>query len=1098
MSVISGSSLQVVASVEVGANPVGVAADPISGQVFVVDAGDSNVTIFNASSYGVITNVTVGSVPYGIAIDPVSDTAYVTNSASVNVTVLSASTDSIVAWITVPGGLTYPPNDLSGLAYDSQDGLVFVGAGYHDMLVLNTSTLSVEAVLGTDPAGVVYNPDTGDVCVTNTDNNTFECLLTEVSFTETGLLSGAEWTVNVTPSIAGPPSTSNVLDFQVPIFTSFNYTVLATGGNEPTPASGTEIGLDQWQSQEISISFSPGATSYWANFTESGLPSGGGWSVDLDGLRDSGTLATIGFLVPNGTYPFYVANTLVNGTQYTPSLSSGTVYVNGSDFLVGFTFQTSTPTPADYPVTFQESGLPNGTAWSGSVGSWVFLNQTVPTATLGLPNGTYAFTIGNVSGFSASPSSGSLTVDGASVTENITFTSTAVVPRYLVGFQEYGLPAGTSWNATLGGMTRNSTGLWINFTASNGTYTFDVPAVTGYAANSSAGNLTVQGRSVTVTLTFSPVPFPVEFTESGLAAGSNWTVVATNRANNASVTGTRSTATITLSLVEGTYAVTATGPAGPHPSMYSTSLVVGSDGAGPVMILLGPVVCACGEVGVPGPPLQLYLLVGAIVAVGAVVAGMILVRTRRPPPEPPLDPDAGAALGFGGRARRQAAKGHREKSDVGDPSFHRKRAGAPRTYRGLRVRGRSEYRSRRESGRADRAGRAAQSDAHLAPAQERRGAVEERSQRGSLVHPLEETERRHREDRDALRPDVGGERLGGDQLLGAGHECLGRRFRWLPDLEEREAARPSPVEDRVCCGPKSVGRGRDDHGAVDALRDLREIGSGGEAVPGRSGERAGQAASLEDVTGFGPFVRGDGIDGPAPDETRAVPPIDQEGGEVDLTGRGGEPPSDTAVPEGPREQGHFATGGAGRGGRAEEACELVRGHPGRRKAEAAQGAGGNEEQEEVLGSESFGNLRRRLHDIRRTGVPGKSGRDNDIPEREFVRDRLGCGQVPLGETVAEHVQGGEGHRAGRVPERDERHLAIPVVGDEPVADAQNPLLAPEREPDRAVGVGRRHGGLEGGPVDRVRPLRLRSVLGKRLPRELADHDAPHPVRGTIR
>jgi YVTN family beta-propeller protein len=638
VSVISGSSLQVVASVDVGANPVGVAADPISGQVFVADAGDSNVTIFNASSYGVITNVTVGSVPYGIAIDPVSDTAYVTNSASVNVTVLSASTDSIVAWITVPGGLTYPPNDLSGLAYDSQDGLVFVGAGYHDMLVLNTSTLSVEAVLGTDPAGVVYNPDTGDVCVTNTDNNTFECLLTEVSFTETGLSSGAEWTVNVTPSIAGPPSTSNVLDFQVPIFTSFNYTVLATGGNEPTPASGTEIGLDQWQSQEISISFSPGATSYWANFTESGLPSGGGWSVDLDGLRDSGTLATIGFLVPNGTYPFYVANTLVNGTQYTPSLSSGTVYVNGSDFLVGFTFQTSTPTPADYPVTFQESGLPNGTAWSGSVGSWVFLNQTVPTATLGLPNGTYAFTIGNVSGFSASPSSGSLTVDGASVTENITFTSTAVVPRYLVGFQEYGLPAGTSWNATLGGMTRNSTGLWINFTASNGTYTFDVPAVTGYAANSSAGNLTVQGRSVTVTLTFSPVPFPVEFTESGLAAGSNWTVVATNRANDASVTGTRSTATITLSLVEGTYAVTATGPAGPHPSMYSTSLVVGSDGAGPVMILLGPVVCACGEVGVPGPPLQLYLLVGAIVAVGAVVAGMILVRTRRPPPEPPLDP----------------------------------------------------------------------------------------------------------------------------------------------------------------------------------------------------------------------------------------------------------------------------------------------------------------------------------------------------------------------------------------------------------------------------------------------------------------------------
>jgi len=640
VSVVSGSSLQVVGTVDVGANPIGIAADPISGQVFVADSGDANVTILNASTYQVIATVGVGSVPYGVAIDPVSDVAYVTNSASVNVTVIAAGNDSIVAWITVGPGYTYPPNELSGLAYDSQDGLVFVGAGYHDMLVINASTQSLEAVLGTDPAGVVFNPDTGDVCVTNTDNRTFECLLAEVSFTESGLSAGAAWTVNVTPSIAQPTNSSNVLDFQVPIYTSFNYTVLATGGNEPTPESGTESGLGQWQSDDLSIAFALGETSYWANFTESGLPSGGGWSVDLDGLKDSGTLSTIGFLVPNGTYPFYVASTLVNGTQYSPSLGSGTVYVNGSDFAVGLTFQPSNSSPTDYPVTFQESGLPNGTAWGGSVGSWVFLNQTVPAATLELPNRTYAFTIGNVSGFLASPGSGSLVVSGASVTEYITFTSTAVVPKYLVGFVETGLPAGAAWNVTLGGMTRNTSGVWVNFTASNGTYTFEVPAVTGYAANDSAGNVTVQGRTVTVDLAFSPVPFPVEFTETGLAAGSSWTVEATNRANGATMTETRSTATITLSLVSGTYNVTASGPPGPHPATYSTSIVVGRAGAGPVTILLGPEPCGCGVVSVPGSPLGLYLLVGVVVVLGVSLTGALIVRSRRPPPVPP--PETGS------------------------------------------------------------------------------------------------------------------------------------------------------------------------------------------------------------------------------------------------------------------------------------------------------------------------------------------------------------------------------------------------------------------------------------------------------------------------
>ncbi|MCI4373077.1 MAG: YncE family protein, partial [Thermoplasmata archaeon] len=145
LSIISGSLLTVVGSVPVGANPIGVAADSISGQIFVADYGGSEVTIISAADPAVETNVSVGSGPYDVAIDTVADTAYITNSASENLTVIAGSNDSITDWITLGGGL--PP--LTGLAYDAQDGLVWVGAGWRDIAAINTSTESVEVVIGT-------------------------------------------------------------------------------------------------------------------------------------------------------------------------------------------------------------------------------------------------------------------------------------------------------------------------------------------------------------------------------------------------------------------------------------------------------------------------------------------------------------------------------------------------------------------------------------------------------------------------------------------------------------------------------------------------------------------------------------------------------------------------------------------------------------------------------------------------------------------------------------------------------------------------------------------------------------------------------------
>jgi len=231
-----------------------------------------------------------------------------------------------------------------------------------------------------------------------------------------------------------------------------------------------------------------GVPTRTVTFTESGLPSGTPWSVTLNGTTKSSTTNTITFIEPNGTYSYRIAT--VNEI-YSPSSSSETFTVSGANVNIGITFNLVT-----YSVTFTESGLPTGTSWSvtfnGETGT-----STTSTISFTEPNGAYSFSIPSVSGYSASPSSGSVTVNGASVNQAITFT--AVAPSaYTVTFTESGLPTGTSWSVTLNGLTRSSTSNSISFTgvlagsyAWNASSTIAVGSGTRYVAQTSSGTIGV-------------------------------------------------------------------------------------------------------------------------------------------------------------------------------------------------------------------------------------------------------------------------------------------------------------------------------------------------------------------------------------------------------------------------------------------------------------------------------------------------------------------------------------------------------------------------------------------------------------------------------
>ncbi|MHB8553412.1 MAG: hypothetical protein ACYDAO_07520 [Thermoplasmataceae archaeon] len=88
------------------------------------------------------------------------------------------------------------------------------------------------------------------------------------------------------------------------------------------------------------------------------------------------------------------------------------------------------PSPSYYSVTFSETGLSSGTSWYVSL-SGVTKTSTSSSITFSKEDGTYSYTIGAVSGYSVSPSSGSVSVSGGSKSVAVTYTEQPTNNPYL-------------------------------------------------------------------------------------------------------------------------------------------------------------------------------------------------------------------------------------------------------------------------------------------------------------------------------------------------------------------------------------------------------------------------------------------------------------------------------------------------------------------------------------------------------------------------------------------------------------------------------------------------------------------------------------------
>jgi len=137
-------------------------------------------------------------------------------------------------------------------------------------------------------------------------------------------------------------------------------------------------------------------------------------------------------------------------------------------------------------VNFVESGLPSFTTFSVTLNGADENSGGGTTVSFLIANGTnYPFSVGPITDYSISPSSGTVTVQGAAVTKDITFTQTG---SYTVTISETGLPGGDTWSAGVGSTEKTgSAGSTLTFTGLAGSNSWSASTV--IVSESCSGNL---------------------------------------------------------------------------------------------------------------------------------------------------------------------------------------------------------------------------------------------------------------------------------------------------------------------------------------------------------------------------------------------------------------------------------------------------------------------------------------------------------------------------------------------------------------------------------------------------------------------------------
>jgi hypothetical protein len=301
-----------------------------------------------------------------------------------------------------------------------------------------------------------------------------------------------------------------------------------------------------------------GWIDYWSEVTDGVPPTG-----STDGFNGFSQSVQIGVTIPAPTLA-----QIKGGTE----TITGANQIWGADGAVCGGANTSAEYRVAPAVSLQGQVLeyPHG---PGTAGAMVELQQTCGTTTRDFdeptgPGGDWQFFADPgcfylYSATAANPFPGdtleSSTVNISSYTVAANKGQAEVVTSpltlgYWGNISESGLPAKTTWSATLGGVGSSSSGSTIAFLESNGSWPYTIGGVAGYSVSSSSGSISITGADHSISVSFTPTSggkYSITFDESGLEpAGKDWTV--SLESDSKSSTGT----SISFSVNNGNYGFT--------------------------------------------------------------------------------------------------------------------------------------------------------------------------------------------------------------------------------------------------------------------------------------------------------------------------------------------------------------------------------------------------------------------------------------------------------------------------------------------------------------------------------------------------------------
>ncbi len=653
---ISGSSLATLAQAPVGLDPLSAVFDPSDATVYVANLDSGNLSAVNATSgtpdaslprlvhptsvvddplqKAIFVTASLGGPPFGatgalVAIDdqsnrlansaievpnPLSGLAYDASNDEVyaaspeNDTVLAvdAATDAVAQWIPVAGeptGEVVDPATGAVYVFESATGELAIVAGRNNSVVGNLT-------VGPGPAAAAFDPRNGELYVALQGNSSVAVVdgATESVAGYLSLPTGA-----APDGVAYDPTTGYLL-------------VTLAGANEVAVVNGA--------TDSILVALPTGAEPT-APFDDSSngyvyVPDAGSNALTVVEPAAEEVLGTI----PTGAAPIAGAYDPSGGLT-APGSGPGDLYVANEGSGTVSVAPSTAPAPT-YPITFQESGLSYGSGWGVDLaGEIENATGTPPSTTITLrePNGTYPFTVGGEPEFSPAPATGNVTVAGGPATVPVRYAPSLGQSTYPVEFIESGLPNATAWTVSLAGVAANTTPGGIDFSEPNGEYEFVVANVTGFLSSPSSGLIRVADHAVSESVVFTAIVKPrptysVTFRESGLPAGTNWTVTF-NGTPQTSRTGDLS---LPLGAYNGSYDYTVSAPAGWVATPSSGVLSVNGD---PVVqpVYFTPRTATSGFLGLSGD--EGYFLLGGIVAAVAAVSAAAILWSRRKGHWPP-------------------------------------------------------------------------------------------------------------------------------------------------------------------------------------------------------------------------------------------------------------------------------------------------------------------------------------------------------------------------------------------------------------------------------------------------------------------------------